>query len=106
MGRDLHPKKNKILGISLAVHRLGLGAFTAGALGSIPDQGSKTLQAMQCGQKKKEERKKSYVLSLEEGGMQTGGEKDSSCPHLRPMRLFLRIQPLYHHEIDLPKECL
>ena len=56
--------------------------------------------------KKKEERKKSCVLSLEEGGMQTEGEKDSSRPHLRPMSLFLRIQPLYRHEIDLPKECL
>ena len=36
------------------VHWLGLGAFTAVGLGSIPGQGTKILQATQLGQKKKE----------------------------------------------------
>ena len=38
---------------SLEVQWLGLGAFTAVAWGSIPGQGTKTLQAAQCGQKNK-----------------------------------------------------
>ena len=43
----------KSLGISLAVQWLGLRAFPAEGLGSIPGQGTKFLQAAQCGQKKK-----------------------------------------------------
>ena len=41
------------VGNSLAVQWLGLGAFTAGAQGSIPGQGSKILQAERRGRKKK-----------------------------------------------------
>ena len=41
-------------GNSLAVQWLGLGAFTAKGLGSIPGQGTKVPQAMWHGQKKKE----------------------------------------------------
>ena len=40
------------LGSSLAVQWLGLGACTA-AVGSVPGQGDRILQVMQCGQKKK-----------------------------------------------------
>ena len=40
---------------SLAVQWLGLCAFTAVGPGSIPSQGTKILQAMQHGQKKKGE---------------------------------------------------
>ena len=36
---------------SLVVQWLGLHAFTAEGEGSIPGQGTKILQAMQCGQK-------------------------------------------------------
>ena len=39
--------------ISLVVHWLGLGAFTALGPGSIPGRGTRILQASQCGQKKK-----------------------------------------------------
>ena len=38
-------------GNSLAVQWLGLGAFTAMGLGSIPGQGTKIPQAVQHGQK-------------------------------------------------------
>ena len=37
---------------SLAVQWLGLGAFTAEGLGSIPGRGTKILQGSRCGQKK------------------------------------------------------
>ena len=40
-------------GNSLAVQWLGLGAFTAGDPGLIPGWGTKILQAMRLGQKKK-----------------------------------------------------
>ena len=39
---------------SLVVQWLGLGTLAAKALGSIPGQGTKILQAMWCSQKKKE----------------------------------------------------
>ena len=42
---------------SLAVQWLGLCAFTAVGLGSIPGRGTKIPQAMQCGQKKKIKKK-------------------------------------------------
>ena len=41
------------VGSSLAVQWLGLGAFTAVVLGSIPDWGTEILQAMQAAKKKK-----------------------------------------------------
>ena len=40
-------------GTSLAVQWLGLCAFTAGGMGSIPGRGTKFLQAARRGQKKK-----------------------------------------------------
>ena len=43
-----------LLGTSLGVQWLGLGAFTAGGMGSIPGQGTKILQAMRLHQIKKE----------------------------------------------------
>ena len=46
MDQKYHP-----LGNSLVVQWLGLHAFTAEDLGSIPGQGTKIPQAMQCGQK-------------------------------------------------------
>lgn len=47
--------KNEIdLGNSVAVHWLGLCAFTAGAPGSIPGCGNKILKASWSSQKKKE----------------------------------------------------
>ena len=39
-----------LIGNSLEVQWLGLGAFTAGALGLIPGQGTKIPQAVQRGQ--------------------------------------------------------
>ena len=42
-------------GTSLAVQWLGLGTFTAVALGSIPGWGTKILQDMKHSQKKKKE---------------------------------------------------
>ena len=42
-----------ILGCSLVVQRLGLGTFTAVGPGSVPGQGTKILQAMGHGKKKK-----------------------------------------------------
>ena len=36
--------------MSLAVQCLGLGAFTAVTLGSVPGRGPKVPQAVQCGQ--------------------------------------------------------
>ena len=44
--------KSKNQGTSLAVQWLGLCASTAGGTGSIPGQGTKILQASQCGQNK------------------------------------------------------
>ena len=43
--------KNKSSGNSLVVQQLGLGAFTAKGLGSIPGRGTKILYAVWCGQK-------------------------------------------------------
>ena len=43
--------KNTKIGNSLAVQWLGLCAFTAKGLGSIPGQGTKIPQATRCGQK-------------------------------------------------------
>ena len=40
------------------VQWLGLGAFTAEGMGSIPGQGTKVLQAMWHGQKKKKKKRK------------------------------------------------
>ena len=45
-----HLRKMK-QGNSLVVRRLGLGAFTTGALGSTPGQGTKILQVTQWDQK-------------------------------------------------------
>ena len=42
-----------VLGNPLAVQWLGLGAFTALALGSIPGPGTEIPQAARCSQKKK-----------------------------------------------------
>ena len=41
------------IGDSLVVQWLGLCTFTAEGTDSIPGQGTKILQAMQCGKKKK-----------------------------------------------------
>ena len=49
-------KRNSEPGNSLAVQWLGLGAFMARGLGSIPGEGTKILQAAWQGQKKKEKR--------------------------------------------------
>ena len=46
-------KKKKRIGNSLAVQWLGLGAYTARGLGSIPGQGTNILQAVKYGQKKR-----------------------------------------------------
>ena len=46
-------KEGSLLENSLAVQWLGLSAFTAEDLGSIPGWGTKIPQAVQCGQKKK-----------------------------------------------------
>ena len=46
------PAKTQILGNSLVVQWLGLFAFTAKDLGSIPGQGTKIPQAAWHGQKK------------------------------------------------------
>ena len=43
-------------GNSLVVQWLGLGALTARGLGWIPGWGIKILQAVRCGQKKKEKK--------------------------------------------------
>ena len=51
-----HEKTWRSLGNSLAVQWLGLCAFTAEGLGSIPDLGTKILQAMRHGQKKKKKK--------------------------------------------------
>ena len=46
-------------GNSLVVQWLGLSAFTAESLGSIPGQGTKILKATQCSKNRKE-----YILKL------------------------------------------
>ena len=46
-------KEGSLLENSLAVQWLGLSAFTAEDLGSIPGWGTKIPQAVQCGQKEK-----------------------------------------------------
>ena len=61
------------LGGSLEVQWLGLGACTA-IVGSVPGQGNRILQAMQCGQKKK---KKAYYVNME------GKRSNLSPRHLR-----------------------
>ena len=48
--------KGRDWGNSLAVQWLGLHASTAGGMRSIPGQGTKILQAVRCGQKKKKKR--------------------------------------------------
>ena len=71
-------------GNSLVVQGLGVSAFTARGLGSIHGQGTKILQALWLGKKKKE-RKKNFKLNLRriqrthwwvpeaEGDMREGG---------------------------------
>ena len=49
-------------GNSLVVQWLGLSAFTAESLGSIPGQGTKILKATQCSKKKK--KRKEHILKL------------------------------------------
>ena len=49
-------------GNSLAVQWLGLCTFTAEGLGSIPGQGTKILQAVQCGKKKKKKKQKKEII--------------------------------------------
>ena len=46
----------------------GFSTFTVEALGSVPGQGAKTLQAAQLSQKKKKESKKKEPLNLSSGG--------------------------------------
>ena len=64
-------------GNSLAVQWLGLGTFTAGGPGSIPDWCSKIPQAMSQGQKKKKCLKtyvpSSVTVSTLVSGKRTGG---------------------------------
>ena len=45
--------KKHCVGNSLVVQWLGLGAFTAESLGSVPGCGTNIPQAVRCGQKKK-----------------------------------------------------
>ena len=45
----------------LVVQWLGLCAFTAEGMGSIPGQGTKILQAVWCDQKEKEHDKQKYI---------------------------------------------
>ena len=45
--------KEKVCGNSLAVQWLGLHAFTAKGLGSVPGRGTRIPQAVRCGQKQK-----------------------------------------------------
>lgn len=51
LGSKYYCKKR--IGNSLAVQWLGLGAYTARGLGSIPGQGTNILQAVKYGQKKR-----------------------------------------------------
>ena len=46
----------------LAVHWLGLHAFTARGLSLTPGQGTKILQATQCGQKKEKKKEKEKAV--------------------------------------------
>ena len=46
-------EKKKKIGVSLVVQWFRLRASTAGYMGSIPDQGTKSPHTMQCSQKKK-----------------------------------------------------
>ena len=50
----LETAEKEYMGNSLALQWLGLGAFTAVCLGSIPGWGTKISQATRCSQKKKE----------------------------------------------------
>ena len=56
--------KNRTLGNSLAVLWLGLGILTAGALGSIPGQGTKIPQTVWCGQKPPQKTKNKQTKEL------------------------------------------
>ena len=53
--------KNWLMGTSLEVQWLRLWTSTAGSMGSIPCQGTKILQAMWRGQKKKKRKKKPKI---------------------------------------------
>ena len=55
--------KKYIIGNFLVVQWLGLCAFTAKGPDSVPGRGTKILQASQCGQEKKQE-KRSYQPKL------------------------------------------
>ena len=57
--------KTDPLGNSPAVQWLGLGAFTARGVGSIPGWGTKIPQAMQCGQKTKTKNRLSLKILQE-----------------------------------------
>ena len=56
----MYPKKNEILGTSLAVQWLRLCASNAGAVGSIPPQGTKIPHAVLHGQKEKKKERMEY----------------------------------------------
>ena len=78
----------------LVVQWLGLRAFTAEGLGSVPGRGTKILQAAQRGQKKKEERDDLWGrVGWDAGGAQRGcfiiiiikmGEAASVPPYVPP----------------------
>ena len=58
------PYEGAHLGSSLVVQLLGLWAFTAKGVGSVPGQGTeKILQAVQQGQKGKKKGKKKMLIS-------------------------------------------
>ena len=57
--------KNTTNGNSLAVQWLGLPAFTAEGLGSVPSQGTKILQATWHSQKQKQKQNKRHNLAKE-----------------------------------------
>ena len=73
-GVDLSSVQNP-MGNSLAVQWLGLCAFIAEGVGSIPGRGTKILQAARCGQKrkkKKEGRKEGRREGGREGDVERG----------------------------------
>ena len=56
MLNDRQMDKKDVIGNSLVVQWLGVHAFTAQGLGSIPGWGTKILQDARCGQKQRKEK--------------------------------------------------
>ena len=71
--------KRITLGNSLEVQRLGLRTSIAGGMGLIPGRGTKILQALKCGQKKKKKITLASVLKarVEAGRLLIGGHSSN-----------------------------